>query len=82
MSQIGEINELKWIKWLVSSAHIWENQEKVRNMDTKYTFFKKGSYKKLVLGQPNGYETFSTRAMEVKKLIIFSLIFLLQQSIL
>ena len=30
-------------------------------------------YKKLVLGQPNGYETFSTQAMEVKKLVIFLL---------
>ena len=34
--------------------------------------------KKIVLGQPNGKETFSSQATEVKKLIFFSFIFLLQ----
>ena len=32
----------------------------------------------VALGQPNSYEIFSTQAMEVKKLTIFSFIFLLQ----
>ena len=34
--------------------------------------------KKLVLGELNGQVTFSTQATEVKKLVIFSFIFLLQ----
>ena len=35
-------------------------------------------YEKLVLGQPNGLQTFSTQAMEViKKLTIFSIFFIM-----
>ena len=41
-------------------------------------FLKKLIYKKLVLGQLNGQEMFSTPAMDVKKLKIISFIFLLQ----
>ena len=41
-------------------------------------FLKKLIYKKLVLGQLNGQEMFSTQAMEVKKLKIISFLFLLQ----
>ena len=44
-----------------------------------YTFFdKKLLYEKLVLGQPNGLETFSTQATGVKKLFRFSFVFLSQ----
>ena len=44
-----------------------------------YTLFcyKQLLCKKLVLGQPNRLETFSTQATEVKKLKIFSFVFLI-----
>ena len=43
-------------------------------LDAQHTFSKNRLFsKKLVLGQPNGWETFSTQATEVKKLILFFL---------
>ena len=40
-------------------------------LSTHFFSYKKLIYKKLILGRPNRYETFSTQATEVKKLIIF-----------
>ena len=50
---------------------IW--QDILPKLFLEYTLFsyKKLICKKLVLGRPNRYETFSTQATEVKKLIIF-----------
>ena len=44
----------------------------------EYTLYLKPLYKKLLLGQPNGSETFGPQVTEVKKLITFSFVFLLQ----
>ena len=50
------------------------SMKKSRQRDS--VFNKKFLLVKLVLGQPNALETFSTQAIEAKKLIFFSFTFL------
>ena len=61
------------VKFL-SAVLIQGTHQYVKVSRSMHTFFyKKRTYKKPVLGQPNRQETFSTQATEVKKLmIIFS----------